>query len=266
MQINYVKKDDFKFGNLRGLIALISKEIRRFMAVWMQTIMAPVMTTLLFYLIFALAFGGDHRYIGDMPFLKFLAPGLIIMAMVQNAFANTSSSLIIAKIQGNITDILLPPFSPVELFLGQAIGALVRGILVGVSTYVVMKLFLPLHIASLGTVIAFAVLGCTMLGSLGIFAGIWADKFDQIAVVTNFVVTPLAFLSGTFYSMETLPELWQFIASFNPFYYMIDGFRQGFIGSGDTNLWIGASVLFGVNLLLGGAIITMLRAGYKIKA
>lgn len=266
MEINTVKADDFKYGNWRGLIELSKKEIMRFWSVGLQTIVAPVITTILFYLIFSLAFGGAERTISGMPFLKFLAPGLIIMAMVQNAFANSSSSWIIAKIQGNITDVLLPPFSATELYIGNAIGSIARGLCVGVGCYVAMIWFAPLSISAFATVFLFAFLGTWMLGNLGLIAGIWADKFDHIAVVTNFVVTPLAFLSGTFYTMNSLPEFWQFIAKFNPFYYMIDGFRQGFIGQGDTSILIGAGVLVAVNLLLSGIILIMLRSGFKIKA
>lgn len=258
--------NQFKYGNLHGLKALVKREVLRFLTVYLQTIIAPTVTTLLFYIIFALAFGGVERSVSGVPFLHFLAPGLIMMAMVQNAFANTSSSWMIAKIQGNITDILMPPLSPFELFLGNAIGAIARGLIVGLCCFAILMLYAPMPAGNIGLMIAFALLGTLMLGSIGVMAGLWSERFDHVAAVTNFVITPLAFLSGTFYSMDSLPELWRFIASFNPFYYMIDGFRQGMIGVGDTDIVTGLTVLGVINLLLALAVVTMLRSGYKIKA
>ncbi|MCB9983205.1 MAG: ABC transporter permease [Rhodospirillales bacterium] len=251
--------------NVIGLLTLIKREIDRFMNVYLQTIVAPVITTLLFYTVFALAFGGVARQVGDVPFLVFLAPGLIMMTMVQNAFANTSSSLVIAKVQGSIVDILLPPLSAFEMYAGFIIGAVVRGLMVGTVTGVVMSLFVEMAVASWGLVVVYALLGTIMLGSLGMAAGIWAEKFDHVAAVTNFLVTPLTFLSGTFYSVEALPEMWRGMAHYNPFFYMIDGFRAGFIGQADGNIWIGIAVLAGINMLLAGFIYMMLRTGYKIK-
>jgi len=188
------------------------------------------------------------------------------MTMVQNAFVNSSSSLVISKIQGSIVDVFMPPLSPFEIFLGYSLGALARGVAVGICAWIGMALFIDLSVHNIWLIIGFAILGNFMLGSLGVMAGIWADKFDHIAAVSNFVVTPLAFLSGTFYSMKSLPEFWQFLAAFNPFYYMIDGFRAGFIGSGDTNLLVGFALLLAINVLLGFLILIMLRTGYKIKA
>lgn len=267
MSIRYVNRQDYRFGNLVGLWTLAEKEIMRFVLVYMQAIVAPVITALLYYTIFALAFGGaDHAVVNGVPFLQFLAPGLIMMTMVQNAFVNSSSSLVISKIQGSIVDVFMPPLSPFEIFMGYALGASARGLAVGVLAWVAMLFFASVSIDNLLIVVLFAVLGNFMLGSLGIMAGIWADKFDQIATVSNFVVTPLAFLSGTFYSMQSLPEFWQFLAKFNPFYYMIDGFRAGFVGSGDTSVLVGAALLLVINALLAWGILTMLRTGYKIKS
>lgn len=252
--------------NQVGLYTLIKREVGRFLNVYTQTIVAPVVTTLLFYAIFALAFGGIARSVGEVPFLEFLAPGLIMMTMVQNSFANTSSSVVISKVQGNIVDVLMPPLSDLELYLGYVSGSVLRGLTVGFVTIVVISFFVELHFHSPLIILAYAVLGCMMLGSLGLAAGIWSEKFDHIAAVTNFVVTPLTFLSGTFYSMDTLPEVWQSLARYNPFYYMIDGFRAGFINHEAGLVVTGLLVLVGVNVVLFGLSMWMLRTGYKIKS
>ncbi len=252
--------------NYIGLNTLIKREVGRFLSVYLQTIVAPIITTLLFYTIFALAFGGIARKVGDVAFLEFLAPGLIMMTMVQNAFANTSSSIVISKVQGNIVDILLPPLSALEIYLGFTIGSMIRGLTVGLVTGLVVSLFVTISVASWLYIIVFAVLGTMMLGSLGLAAGIWSEKFDHIAAVTNFIVTPLTFLSGTFYSVNALPPAWQGIAHYNPFFYMIDGFRAGFIGQSDSNPIVGIGLLIVINLLLALATFAMLRSGYKIKS
>jgi ABC-2 type transport system permease protein len=255
-----------KVINVIGLQTLIKREVDRFINVYMQTIVAPVVTTLLFYTIFALAFGGVARQVGDIPFLEFLAPGLIMMTMVQNAFANTSSSIVISKVQGSIIDVLMPPLSNMEIYIGFTVGALLRGLMVGFVTCIVVSLFVKLHISSIPIIVIYAVLGNVMLGSLGLAAGIWSEKFDHIAAVTNFIVTPLTFLSGTFYSIQQLPPLWQNIAHYNPFFYMIDGFRSGFIGHADGNILFGIGFLFAINVGLALLTFWMLRTGYKIKS
>lgn len=252
--------------NYIGIYTLILREVGRFINVYSQTIIAPMVTTLMFYTVFALAFGGNTREINGISYMQFIAPGLIMMVMVQNAFANTSSSIVISKVQGNIVDILMPPLSPSEIYIGYIAGAVCRGFVVGVATAAVLYLFAPVYIYSLAYIFIFAFLGNVMLGSLGFAAGIWSEKFDHIAAVTNFVVTPLTFLSGTFYSIETMPELWQIIAHFNPFFYMIDGFRYGFIGHADSNIMIGMIVLTFLNILLAVASYRMLKTGYKIKS
>ena len=252
--------------NSIGLLTLMKREIERFLNVYLQTIIAPVITTLLFYTIFALAFGGVAREVNGVPFLQFLAPGLIMMTMVQNAFANTSSSIVISKVQGNIVDVLLPPLSDLELYIGFTAGSVARGLIVGTVTAIVMSLFVPVTLASWALVISFAILGTMMLGSLGLAAGIWSEKFDHIAAVTNFIVTPLTFLSGTFYSIESLPEMWRGLAHYNPFFYMIDGFRAGFIGQADSDPMLGIVVLISINIGLAVLIFWMLRTGYKIKS
>ena len=252
--------------NTIGLLTLIKREVGRFLNVYMQTIVAPVVTTLLFYTVFALAFGGIQRNVGNIPFMEFLAPGLIIMTMVQNSFANTSSSLVISKVQGNIVDILMPPLSALEIFLGFVTGSVIRGLTVGIVTVIVVQFFVPLHFHNIFLILTYAFLGTMMMGALGLAAGIWSEKFDHIAAVTNFIVTPLTFLSGTFYSIHQLPGIWSNVALFNPFFYMIDGFRYGFIGQADGNVMIGIVVLITINVLLTSLALWMLRTGYKIKA
>lgn len=252
--------------NTVGLSTLINREVGRFLKVYAQTIIAPVISTLLFYAVFALAFGGIDRKIGDVPFLVFLAPGLVVMAMVQNAFANTSSSIIISKIQGNIVDVIMPPLSEFEVMFGYLIGALVRGFAVGLAAVLAISLFGEIRIHSVTMILAFSFLGNLFMASLGLAGGIWSEKFDHIATVTNFVITPLTFLSGTFYSVEMLPALWRNIAHYDPFFYLIDGFRYGFIGHADSNIAIGLAFLTVANLIMMALVYTMLRTGYKIKS
>lgn len=252
--------------NKVGLQTLIGKEITRFVSVYTQTIIAPVISTLLFYAVFALSFGGSTRTIGDLPYLEFLAPGLVMMTMVQNAFANTSSSMVIAKISGSIVDIIMPPLSGFELYSGYIIGGVIRGLAVGVVVAVFVHIFVGLHVHSLFHIIAFATLGNMLLASIGLAAGIWSQKFDHIAAVTNFLVTPLTFLSGTFYSISQLPEFWEKLALYNPFFYMLDGFRYGFIGHADGNITTGLLVLIGANVAVTALVLVMLKTGYKMKS
>ena len=217
--------------NWLGLWTLYVREVRRFTKVWMQTVAAPVVTSLLFLAIFALALGSQRAATVELvPFMEFLAPGLVMMTIVQNAFANTSSSVIISKIQGNIVDTLMPPLSPWELVIGFTLGGVTRGIVVGVCVMLAMVPFVTVHIHS-ASYIAFHTLSASItLSVIGVMAGLWSEKFDHMASITNFIITPLSFLSGTFYSVERLPEAFLFVAHTNPFFYMIDGFRYGFIG------------------------------------
>lgn len=256
----------FGAANWIGLATLCAKEIRRFVKVFSQTIVAPVVTTLLFLAIFTLALGGASRTVGGVPFAEFLAPGLVMMAMAQNAFANTSSSIIISKVQGNIVDVLMPPLSPGELTLGFSVGGVVRGIVVGAVVAISIAAFVPMHVHDWGFVIYHAIAASLLLSLLGTIGGVWADKFDHIAAVTNFVITPLSFLSGTFYSIERLPAFWQTLAYINPFFYMIDGFRYGFIGHADGSLEAGILVLLGMNAALWLTCHRMFTTGYKLKA
>ena len=249
-----------------GLWTLYVKEVRRFAKVATQTVIAPMVTTLLFLAIFALALGGASRQVGGVPFAEFLAPGLVMMAMVQNAFANTSSSLLISKIQGNIVDVIMPPLSPGELTLAFAAGGVTRGLAVGLAVALAMAVFVPLEVQHVFFVVFHALAASLMLSLVGLLAGIWAEKFDQMAAITNFVITPFAFLSGTFYSVERLPEFWRLAAHFDPFFYMIDGFRYGFIGHADASPALGVAVLVAADVLLWVLVYAWFRRGYKLKA
>ncbi len=253
-------------ANWLGLWTLYSREVRRFLKVYTQTLLAPLVTTLLFFAVFTLALGRAVEQIGNVPFMEFLAPGLVMMAITQNAFANTSSSLVIAKIQGNIVDTLMPPLNAHELTFAYAMGGTTRGIVIGTVIISVMSLFVPLGIDNFGLVLFHGIMGAMMLSLFGIIGGIWSVKFDHMAAVTNFVVTPLSFLSGTFYSIERLPELGKILAHLNPFFYMIDGFRYGFIGQADGNILIGLCVLMACNIGLSTLSYRMIKAGYKIKS
>ena len=252
--------------NWIGLQTLFEKEVARFLKVHMQTVWAPIVTTILYFMVFNLAFGGEARMINGVPYMQFLIPGLIIMSMVQNAFSNTSSSLVISKIQGNIVDILMPPLSNLELCVGMVAGGVTRGVCLGVMSVTVMAFVAHLPIHNVWLIIIFAVLGSMMMSSMGIIAGIWADKFDHIAAFTNFFVMPMTFLSGTFFSLQDLPPVWQKIALLNPFFYLIDGFRAGFIGTSDTNIVQGLIILIGFNIALFATSLFMLVKGYKIKS
>ena len=251
--------------NWIGFWTLYNKEVKRFIKVYSQTILAPIITTLLFYMVFALALDAGSRSVGDVPYLAFLAPGLIMMVITQNAFANTSSSVVIAKVQGNIVDILLPPLNSVELALGWVLGGVTRGIVVGFFTWLVLVMFVDIPVHSPGLILFHAISGSMLLSTLGVVGGIWSEKFDHIAAVTNFVVTPLTFLSGTFYSVERLPENWLFMAHLNPFFYMIDGFRAGFIGHADGDIMIGLVVGVVTNAALLALAIRMLQTGYRLR-
>ncbi len=249
-----------------GFYTLLTKEIKRFLKVPLQTVFAPMMTTLLFLAVFTLAFGGGTRYSGDVPFSAFLAPGLIMMSVIQNSFANTSSSLVISKVQGNIVDVLMPPLSALELTMAFALSGLARGIVVGIAVATCMYFSIGLSVHSWGAVLFFLVGAGLMLALLGVIGGIISDKFDHIAAVTNFVIMPLSFLSGTFYSVERLSGIWYDISHMNPFFYMIDGFRYGFIGIADSSQITGAFVVGGLDIFLFCVVWLLFKRGYKLKA
>jgi len=252
-------------SNWLGLYTLYMREVRRFVKVYTQTIIGPVVTTLLFVAVFSLALGRAVSEVHGVPFMEFLAPGLIMMAIVQNAFANTSSSMMISKVQGNIVDTLMPPLSAHELTFGISMGGMTRGVMVGVAVTLVLSIWVPIQIHHAGLIVFHAVAASLMLSLLGVIGGIWSDKFDHIAAVTNFIITPLSFLSGTFYSIERLPQAAQTIAHLNPFFYMIDGFRYGFIGQSDAPVLTGMLVVGLMDVALWIVCWRMFESGYKLK-
>ncbi len=257
-----------RFGTINwiGLKTLYIKEVRRFWAVATQTVLAPMVTAFLFLCIFVLALGNSLRVIDGVPYAHFLIPGLVMMAIAQNAFANTSSSILIAKVQGNIVDFLMPPLSNGERLAGMALGGMTRGAVVGIATYVAMLPFGFLSLQHPFFVLYHAAMAALLLSLIGFLAGIWSEKFDHLAAITNFIITPFSFLSGTFYSTENLPEFWKAIAHFNPFFYMIDGFRYGFIGKADGSLPAGLAIMAASNLALLWMSRRLLDSGYRLKA
>ncbi|MDD2326125.1 MAG: ABC transporter permease, partial [Alphaproteobacteria bacterium] len=206
--------------------------------------------TLLFYAVFSMGMGSQQAKIGHTPFLSFVIPGLIVMSMAQSAFMNTAASLILSKIQENIVDVLMSPLGPTELTIGYAIGGVVRGLLVGALSYGVLTLLTPLPLLHPLIALFFAVMGTLMLSLIGLLTGIWGDKFDHLGSVMNFIIMPATFLSGTFFSLDSLPESWHFVCTMNPFFYLIDGFRYSFTGTADSFLWGGMAMLVIVNIVL----------------
>ena len=251
--------------SLRGPWTLFRKEILRFWRVSFQTVAAPVMTALLYLLIFSHVLGSKVEVYPGVPYTVFLIPGLIMMSVLQNAFANSSSSLIQSKVMGNIIFVLLTPLTYIEFFLAFLLASIVRGLVVGFVIYLTAICFIDLPIAHPMFIFAFALFGSGMLGTFGIIAGLWAEKFDQMAAFQNFVIMPLSFLSGVFYSIHSLPPVWQKISHLNPFFYMIDGFRYGFFGQGDISPWFSLSVVIGFFVALSILTIGMLKAGYKLR-
>jgi ABC-2 type transport system permease protein len=253
--------------NTGGLRTLYIKEVRRFFKVQTQTVWAPAVTTLLFLVIFTVALGGVKRQVLGVPFADFIAPGLIVMAMMQNAFANSSFSLLVGKIQGTIVDYLMPPLSTGELICGLIAAAVTRAFLVGGAVWLAMALYPGVHVGLKHPLAAvwFGLMGALMLSFLGLLTSIWAEKFDHAAAITNFVVAPLSLLSGTFYSVESLAPLFRTISHLNPFFYVISGFRYGFLAEADSPIWVGAIGLLLLNLLLWAVCYALLRTGWKIK-
>lgn len=253
--------------NWGGLRALYVKEVRRFFKVQLQTIWAPAITTLLFLVIFTVALGSGRRTVMGEPYATFVAPGLISMGMMQAAFANASFSLLVGKIQGTIVDYLMPPLSPGELLAGLVVAAMTRAVLVAVVIWAAMLFWpevdaMPRH---LWAVLWFGLMGAALLSFLGVLTAIWAEKFDHNAAVTNFVIQPLSMLSGTFYSVENLAPAFRAFSYGNPFFYVISGFRYGFIGVSDSPILAGALILLGVNAALGLLCYVLLRRGWRLK-
>ena len=251
--------------NWIGLRALYAKEVRRFMKVGMQTVGAPVVTSLLYMLVFSVATTGARAQAGGLPFVVFLAPGLIMMTVLNNAFANSSSSLLQLKMQGLTQDILTPPLSPGELTLGFLLGAVTRGVLVGMVTWLCVIPFAGLWAAHPWAIAYYGLTACVIMALTGILAALWAVKFDHLATVTNFVIMPLTFLSGTFYSVARMPEPFRTASRFNPFFYLISGFRYGFIGQTDGSLPIGVAATALICVGLTAVCLRMFATGYRLK-
>ncbi|MDO5658199.1 MAG: ABC transporter permease [Paracoccus sp. (in: a-proteobacteria)] len=256
-----------RFGrvNWLGLRTLAAREIRRFMAVWQQTIFAPLMTAGLFIVVFAVALGSHRADVMGLPFLQFLAPGILMMTVIQNAFANTSSSMISAKMQGNIVDTLMPPLSAGEILAGYLIGALTRSLIVAAVIGLGMAIVVGQGVAHPLWALCFIILGAVLMGGLGLLGAIVAQKFDQMAVMSNFIVTPLSFLSGTFYSIEALPPVFYAISHANPIFYLIDGARYAFTGVSDASPWLGLAVCLAASIGVCGLAWHWLRTGYRMK-
>ena len=255
-----------KLPALSGWQTLLYKEVLRFWKVGVQTVAAPVLTAVLYLLIFGHALEDRVQVYPGVGYTSFLIPGLVMMSVLQNAFANSSSSLIQSKITGNLVFLLVAPLSH-RAWFGAYVGAsVVRGIAVGVGVLLVTVWFAPLHLAEPAWVFAFALLGAGLMGALGLLAGLWAEKFDQIAAFQNFIVMPLTFLSGVFYSVHTLPPFWFGVSHLNPFFYMIDGFRRGFFGVGDVSPWLSLAIVGAVFLLVSVLALRLLKTGYKLRS
>ena len=258
----------FRGVNWGGLRTLYIKEVRRFFKVQLQTIWGPAISTALFLVIFVVAMSGVKANVMGRPFADFVAPGLIIMGMMQNAFANTSFSLLVGKIQGTIVDYLMPPLSSGELLAAMVGGGITRAVCVGLAVWLVMLFWPGVHVIPqhLWAVLIFGLLGSSMLCFMGVMTSIWAEKFDHAAAVTTFVVGPLALLSGTFYAIDRLKPAFQVFSRVNPFHYAISGFRYGFIGEADSPVAVGIAFLVAVNLVLGFGCYLLLRSGWKLKS
>jgi ABC-2 type transport system permease protein len=242
------------------------KEVRRFTKVYNQTLFAPVVTALLFLAIFNLALGDKVKTIGNVNFAEFMAAGLIMMSVMQNAFANTSSSLTMGKVLGTLIDYLMPPITAGEMTLAMVLAGVTRGVLVGILVAIAVLLFVPLHIVHWEYTLFYLFMASCLMALLGMLGGIFAETFDHMAAVTSYVITPLAFLSGTFYSVHNLPTFWYEVSRYNPFFYMIDGFRYGVTGYHDGNLTVGMITICVVTILLWCAVYALLKAGYRIKS
>jgi len=252
--------------NWIGLRTLYLREVRRFWKVGLQTVAAPVVTTLLYMMVFVVALGDARPSVQGVSFAEFVAPGLIMMAILTNAFANASSSLIQAKIMGTATDFLTPPLTPTELMIGFSLGAATRGVVVGLITAVCVMPFARLGLAQVGAILYFGIMASLLMGLLGVLAGLWSEKFDHLAAVQNFVVMPMTFLSGTFYMVGNLPEPFATASHFNPMFYLIDGFRYGFIGAAESNMALGAAVSAAITAALGVLAWQVFRTGWRLKS
>lgn len=248
-----------------GWQSLFYKEILRFWKVFGQTVTAPVLTSVMYLLIFHHVLEGHVKVYETVSYTAFLVPGLVMMSVLQNAFANASSSMVQSKMMGNLVFLLVTPLNHWDWFFAYVGAAVVRGLCVGAGVFIVTIWFAELHFAAPLWIMIFAIMGAAMLGCLGLIAGLWADKFDQMSVFQNFLIMPLTFLSGVFYSIHSLPTFWQTLSHFNPFFYMIDGFRYGFFGKSDVSPWISFGVVFIALAIVSSIAVHLLRIGYKIR-
>ena len=257
-----------RFGliNWVGAWTLYQKEVLRFFIVWVQTIFSPIITSLLFLLVLSLAIGNERSDVLGVPFVSFLAPGLIAMQIIQQSFSHSSSSFMIGKIQGNIVDILYAPLSAAEVTLAITLAAVTRSVIIAFISVIIFVFLIDIEIKNYYTLIIFTLLSSFTLGSLGVIAGLWAEKFDHMASVTNFIIVPLSFLSGTFYTIDKLPNFLQIISKGNPFFYMIDGFRYSFIGNSDNSILIGFYYLTILSIIIWFISYLLYKKGYKIKS
>nr|WP_295081942.1 ABC transporter permease [uncultured Roseateles sp.] len=251
---------------LQGARTLFYKEVLRFWKVSFQTVAAPVLTSVLYLLIFGHALENHVKVYDNVGYTSFLIPGLVMMSVLQNAFANSSSSLIQSKVTGNLVFLLVTPLSHWAWFVAYVGAAIVRGLVVGLGVLLVTAWFAPLGLAAPGWIVVFAALGAGAMGALGLIAGLWAEKFDQLAAFQNFIIMPMTFLSGVFYSVHSLPPAWLMVSHLNPFFYIIDGFRHGFFGVSDVSPWLSLGVVGLAFALVAGVALELLRRGYKIRS
>ena len=257
-----------RFGliNWVGAWTLYKKEVLRFLNVWAQTLFSPLISSLLFLLVLSLAIGNERGDVLGVSFITFLAPGLISMQVIQQSFSHSSSSFMIGKIQGNIVDLLYAPLSAAEVTIAVSLAAVTRSVMIAVISIIAFTLLIEIKITNYLTLIAFTFLSSFILGNVGIIAGLWAEKFDNMATVTNFIIVPLSFLSGTFYTIDKLPDFLQTISEFNPFFYMIDGFRYSFIGKADGSITVGLIYLVILSFVTWIVTYLLYKKGYKIKS
>ena len=251
---------------MKGWQTLLYKEVLRFWRVAFQTIAGPVLTAMLYLLIFGHALESHVKVYGQVSYTAFLVPGLAMMSLLQNAFANSSSSLIMSKVMGNLVFLMLTPLSYMNWFVAYVGAAVIRGLVVGLGVFAVSALFTDISFVAPLWILVFGILGAALMGTLGLIAGLWAEKFDQLAAFQNFVIMPMTFLSGVFYSIHSLPPVWQTVSHLNPFFYMIDGFRYGFFGVSDVSPWLSLAVVGGALAAISAVAVALLRSGYKIRS
>lgn len=256
---------EFGASNLRGMWTLAFREIQRFTKIFSQTVLSPLVMVILFYVVFAMTAKGVHRSVAGIPYLHFLVPGLVLMTMIQNAFMNTASSLILSKIQGNIVDVLMAPLTAGELTIGYVAGGVVRGLLVGGLALGLLCAWDPLPVHNIGFIFYHGVMGVLLFSLMGIVTGLWGQKFDHLGAVQNFLIFPATFLSGTFFSLSDLPEGWRFLCTLNPFFYLTDGFRYGFTGISESPLWGGVGLVLIFNLAFLHIVYWMFARGTHVK-